>query len=52
MKTALVATGVLPIPPELHEVMRYEAGIPLYGVDMDERTLAPRNGSGFHNEAY
>jgi tRNA-modifying protein YgfZ len=47
MKTALVATGVLPIPPELHEVMRYEAGIPLYGVDMDERTLAPEMGAAF-----
>jgi folate-binding protein YgfZ len=47
MKTALVATGVLPITPELYEVLRYEAGIPLYGVDMDDRTLAPEMGPAF-----
>jgi len=47
LKTALVATSVLPIPPELHEVLRYEAGIPLYGVDMNDRTLAPEMGAAF-----
>ncbi len=47
LKTALVATGVLPITPELHEVLRYEAGIPLYGVDMNDRTLAPEMGAAF-----
>jgi folate-binding protein YgfZ len=47
MKTALVATGVLPITPDLYEVLRYEAGIPLYGVDMEDRTLAPEMGPAF-----
>ena len=47
MKTALIATEVLPIAPELYEVLRYEAGIPLYGVDMDERTLAAEMGPLF-----
>ncbi len=40
-KTALIATECLPIPETLWEVLRYEAGIPRYGIDMDERTLAP-----------
>ncbi len=47
LKSALVATGALPISPELYEVLRYEAGIPLYGVDMDERTLAAEMGAAF-----
>lgn len=47
MKTVLIATEVLPIAPDLYEVLRYEAGIPLYGVDMDERTLAAEMGAAF-----
>ncbi|MFN6965134.1 MAG: YgfZ/GcvT domain-containing protein [Pyrinomonadaceae bacterium] len=29
------------ISPELYETLRIEAGIPLYGVDMDETTIVP-----------
>ncbi len=50
MKTALVATGALPIAPALYEVLRYEAGIPLYGVDMDERILAAEMGTAFESK--
>jgi folate-binding protein YgfZ len=47
MKTALIATEVLPIDPTLYEVLRYEGGIPMYGVDMDERVLAAEMGAAF-----
>lgn len=46
-KTALVTAGAPPIPPALYEVLRYEAGIPLYGVDMDEKVIASEMGAAF-----
>lgn len=46
-QTALIATECFPIPESLWEVLRYEAGIPRYGIDMDERTLAPELGQPF-----
>ena len=33
-----------PIGPETREVLRIEAGIPLYGKDMDEKVLLPETG--------
>lgn len=43
-QTALVATACLQIEEPLAEVLRYEAGIPRWGVDMDSRTLAAEMG--------
>lgn len=43
-QTALVATACLRIEEPLAEVLRYEAGIPRWGVDMDSRTLAAEMG--------
>jgi aminomethyltransferase len=34
----------VPISDELYEVLRIEAGMPLYGVDMDENTIVPELG--------
>jgi len=46
-QTALIATACLPIEEPLATVLRYEAGIPAYGVDMNERTLASEMGKPF-----
>lgn len=48
-KTALITAGALEIEPALWDVLRYEAGIPLYGVDMNERILAPEMGKSFES---
>ncbi|MFQ3611901.1 MAG: hypothetical protein SNJ72_10460, partial [Fimbriimonadales bacterium] len=47
LQTALIATACLPIEEPLAAVLRYEAGIPRYGVDMTERTLASEMGKPF-----
>jgi folate-binding protein YgfZ len=40
----LVAAGARPAGPEAYEVLRVEAGTPLYGKDVDEGHLAPEVG--------
>lgn len=40
----LSRNGVVQIGAEAREILRVEAGIPKYGVDMDETTLAPEAG--------
>lgn len=39
MWTRLVASGIVPVGEEAVETLRIEAGIPKYGVDMDETTI-------------
>jgi folate-binding protein YgfZ len=41
LRQAIRAEGIPEIGPEAQEILRVEAGIPKYGVDMDETTLAP-----------
>ena len=36
--------GCLPISDELYQTLRIEAGVPFYGVDMDETTIVPELG--------
>lgn len=43
-RTALVATECWQIEEPLADLLRYEAGIPRWGIDMDSRTLAPEMG--------
>jgi folate-binding protein YgfZ len=50
LKISLVGSGVLEINSPLWDVFRYEAGIPLYGVDMDEKVLAPEMGKAFERK--
>ncbi len=40
----LATNGVVEVGAEAQEILRVEAGIPKYGVDMDESTLAPEAG--------
>ena len=40
----ILENGVVEVGPEAQEILRVEAGIPKYGVDMDETTLAPEAG--------
>ncbi len=44
LRTELTARGFVELGPEVQEVLRVEAGIPKYGVDMDSSTLAPEAG--------
>jgi folate-binding protein YgfZ len=39
LQEALIAAGVAPVNEESAEVLRIEAGIPRYGIDMDESTV-------------
>jgi folate-binding protein YgfZ len=39
LRSALAGAGVEPVSEATAEVLRIEAGIPLYGVDMDETTI-------------
>jgi len=39
LRAALIAAGAAPVSEETAEVLRIEAGIPRYGVDMDESTV-------------
>jgi aminomethyltransferase len=39
LREALIAAGAAPVSEETAEVLRIEAGIPRYGVDMDETTV-------------
>jgi folate-binding protein YgfZ len=41
---ALVQAGAVPASHEAYEVLRVEAGMPEYGIDMDENTFAPEVG--------
>jgi folate-binding protein YgfZ len=41
---ALIAAGAVAVDPEIWNVLRTEAGIPLYGVDVDETTTMPELG--------
>lgn len=41
LRQAAQDVGVTEIGLDVQEILRVEAGIPLYGVDMDETTLAP-----------
>lgn len=50
LKISLVGSGVLEISPNLWDVLRYEVGIPLYGIDMDEKVLAPEMGKEFERK--
>lgn len=40
----ILQNGVVEVGPEAQEILRVEAGIPKYGMDMDETTLAPEAG--------
>lgn len=40
----LAAAGALPISPDTLEILRVEAGLPVYGIDIDENVLAPEVG--------
>ena len=40
----LVADDAIEISDDLHEILRIENGVPLYGVDMDETTIVPELG--------
>jgi folate-binding protein YgfZ len=40
----LVASGARPAAEPLFEVLRIEAGMPVYGVDLDDNTFAPEAG--------
>ncbi len=42
--TELLANGSIQIDGDLHETLRIESGIPLYGIDMDETTIVPELG--------
>lgn len=42
--SALAGAGGRAIPEDVYEVLRIEAGIPKYGVDMDETTVVPELG--------
>ncbi|QYO66295.1 YgfZ/GcvT domain-containing protein [Leptolyngbya sp. 7M] len=42
--SALVEAGGRVIPENVYEVLRIEAGIPKYGIDMDETTVVPELG--------
>ncbi len=46
-QTALIATSCPRIEEPLATVLRYEAGIPKYGIDMNARTLASEMGKPF-----
>lgn len=50
LKSTLVGCGTLEIDTPLWDVLRYEAGIPLYGIDMDEKVLAPEMGKVFERK--
>jgi aminomethyltransferase len=39
LREALIAAGAVPVSAETAEVLRIEAGIPRYGLDMDETTV-------------
>ena len=47
LQTALIATECWRIEEPLAEVLRYEAGIPRWGIDMSARTLAGEMGEPF-----
>ena len=40
----LQAQGLIEISDELHEVLRIENGVPVYGIDVDETTIVPELG--------
>jgi len=40
----LTKAGALPVGMETFEILRVEAGIPVYGIDIDENVLAPEVG--------
>ncbi len=44
LQTQLVQSGAAAIPDDIFEVLRIEAGVPKYGVDMDETTIVPELG--------
>ncbi len=44
LRKVLATEGCIEIGAEAQEILRVEAGIPKYGVDMDETTLAPEAG--------
>jgi len=50
LKSTLVGCGALEIDAQLWDVLRYEVGIPLYGIDMDEKVLAPEMGKAFERK--
>ncbi len=39
LRDALVAAGAMPVSNETFETLRIEAGVPLYGIDMDENNV-------------
>ncbi len=44
LQTQLVESGAAEIPNDTFEVLRIEAGVPKFGVDMDETTIVPELG--------
>jgi folate-binding protein YgfZ len=43
-KELLASAGALPVGPETFEIIRVEAGLPVFGIDIDENVLAPEVG--------
>jgi folate-binding protein YgfZ len=49
---AMESAGATPLSPEAIDVMRIEAGRPVYGVDIDESVLPEESGQGARSVSY